>query len=176
MACSRCLILGDPLSGKTAFITQYLYSFTSPSYIPTTQPKQYKYTISYPSPSKTLEIIESRDIPNGLIFSSVIIIYDPTRPESLYYAQNLINTLRKISKHAFGCAIVASVRGNEKVFNGKKIADEMSVKFMTVNVNNRMSVKRCFGFCWKWTQKNLIWESRKNALAIREGVKSFRLA
>lgn len=173
---TRCLVLGDSASGKTSFITQYLYSFVNPNiYLPTTEIKHYKYTLAYPSPSQTLEIVESRKILNDLFFSSVILVYNPSRPESLKYAQELYNDLRHNSRHSFGCVLVALKRGNEDVSNGKNISEILGIKFLTADTTDRMSVKRCFTVGWKWASKNLSWEDRKQAILIRENIRDFRL-
>ncbi|CAG9332634.1 unnamed protein product [Blepharisma stoltei] len=173
---STCLVLGSPGSGKTSFITRYLYSFHTPTYFPSQHPKHYRYTLSYPPPSSTLEIVESCSIPENLPFSSVLLVYDPSNPSSLDHIRDLLVELKKSSKHQFGCLIVAIVRNKESVASGIKLANEYHLKLISTDIKNRLTVKRCFQMCWQWIKKNLTWEDRKGAISIREKVKKYRLA
>ncbi|CAG9326691.1 unnamed protein product [Blepharisma stoltei] len=172
---SRCLVIGAPQVGKTSFISQYLYSYLPPNHSQTIHPKVYKYTLSFPPPALCLEIDEIIFLSELPDFSSAILLYDPKKPETLMHLKETLEILKSKTDKMFGCIMVALVTKRDRLGKGKALAKSFGVKFLTADIKSRDSVQRCFAFSLKWARKNLIWEARKNALALRESLKSFRL-
>lgn len=172
---SRCLVIGAPEVGKTSFISQYLYNYLPPKHSITPHPKIYKYTLSFPPPAFCLEISELIYLMELPEFSSVILLYDPKKLETLNHIKETLDTLKKNAVRAFGCMIVALVTKRDKLAKGKSLAKSHGVQFMTADLKSRNSVQRCFAFAIKWGRKNLTWEERKSVVALKESLKSFRL-
>lgn len=162
---SKCIVLGAPGVGKTSFISKYLYSYAPPKPTYKDAPKTYKYTMPFPPPATTLEIQECIEAPESL-FSSVILVYDPSEPTTLKHIEEEYLKLKK-RRLPFGCSVVSLVKGKHSHTAGRKLAESLGLAFFTADIKSRNSVKRCFKLCWKWAKKNLTWEARKPVLFCR---------
>jgi len=167
---NKCLVLGEQGVGKTSFICSYIYGFCSAKHQLKKTPRNYKYTIPYPPPSHSLEIVEDSQVTHR-DFSSVVLLYDPLVPATFEYALKLHKQAKLRAKFKFGCMLVACCKDKLDLEHHRSAARKLGVRFMTVNCKNRNSVKRCFSMCLAWTRKNLLWETRKPLLFCRNSLR-----
>jgi hypothetical protein len=167
---TTCVVLGQEGVGKSSFISKYLYNYLPSKYIPTKHPKSSTYTFSFPPPSITLQIIESIEVPD-LNFSSAIIVFDPSSSLSLDYVEKTLQIIQEKLSRKIGIVIVALNKGNSRQGKGRSLANHYNASFLVADLTKRNLIKQCFAISLQWGRKNLVWESRKPFIYLREKTK-----
>lgn len=164
----KCIVLGDKAVGKTSFITQYLFSYYSPKYCPTSHPKLYTYTIPYPSPTIKLDIYECVTIPEFNDYLAVILLYDPQKPETLEYVVSLYPLILKHAQAKFVVKLIAVKRGKPRLNLGEKAAKKLHIKLGETDLKERSQVSKIMQKCIKFARKDQRWENRKILFKLRQ--------
>ncbi|CAG9335598.1 unnamed protein product [Blepharisma stoltei] len=171
---SKCLILRHEHIDIHDVMSLWLYSMYLPKpKISKNHEITYHFTSMSSSPQISLSIIESSEFISQIVFSSIILFYDPEKPESCNWLaailqnSNLLKSKRK-------CLIVALTK-NYEVF-GKELAALYRIKFSIVDPKSKISInEQCFNFCKNCAISENNWKRKRFCIFLRASLKSYKI-
>lgn len=141
-----------------------MYNMVIPMYMPTPQPFVYRYCFTFPPPSVSLHIVETREIEQAKGYRTVLLV----AARDVDWVEAAVQRIREVAQDLVYIALVVEKEGTEKA---EAEAKRLQVAIWRLSFRERAKVYECFWACVCYCRKDFTWERRKWPLYARFALK-----